>query len=297
MPSPLSRDSAVKAISLGVLSSSAYTLAHILVRQVGGTGVHAFQIAFLRTAVCFLIIWAISFATRSAGLRARQPGIIILRGLLSAAGILLWFYGLVHLPLAEATTLAFTRVCFAAAAATVVLREPLTLRKLLAILLAIGGAAAVIRPGFASFQIESFAVVGAAACWGVAACLVRSASRTEDSITIALWTSLLITLFSAVPASVVWQTPTGHELLLLGLIGLLTALGTLAWTQAFKFGEATLVTMTDFTQLVWAIVIGLYFCEVPGFWSVFGISLIFCATAAISLDAAGRATARGNPGH
>ena len=284
VPTLLRSDHALKALSLGFLSSSAYSVSYLIVRKLGQGGLHAFEIAFFRAAICFVILVALALVGGGASFRTLRPGVIVLRGVLSATGLMMWFYGLTHLPLAEASTLSLTTVCFATALGAIFLKERITSRKALAVALAMAGAVAIIRPGFAPLQVASLAVLAGAACWGAAACLVRSAARTENPMTIVLWTSMLMSVFTLLPALTVWRTPSTAEMVALSLVGALTAGGMIAWTNAFRYGEATLVTITDFAQLVLGIVLGLAIGEVPGPWSLIGIVLIFCATAAIGWE-------------
>ncbi|WP_434064277.1 hypothetical protein [Pararhizobium gei] len=75
-------------------------------------------------------------------------------------------------------------------------------------------------------------ILAASACWGAAACIERSTARTEDPYTIVPWTTLIIAVFSFPPAALVWTWPSTTEALMLFVTGLLSAIGTLAWTNA-----------------------------------------------------------------
>ncbi|WP_254694960.1 EamA family transporter [Antarctobacter heliothermus] len=156
--------------------------------------------------------------------------------------------------------------------------------RILAILAALCGALAIIRPGVEGLQPEALSVLAAAACWGIAAVLVRSASRSEEPLIIALWTSAVITVFSLPAALPFWIWPEGWQWAELGAIGLLTASGTLFWTTALRHGQTTQVIITDFVQLAWGVLIGLAAGEVLEGWSVFGIVLIASATLLVAFD-------------
>lgn len=271
---------------LGILSSSLYALSYILVREAGKSGIHAFEIAFVRTLICTLVLIVAALRVGMHVFTIRKPHIIVVRGLLSAAGLLLWFYGLVHLPMAEAMTLSLTTVCFASLGAALFLGESITRRRAAAILMAIAGAVAIIRPGPAGVQIEALAVVAAAACWGAAACLVRSAARAENPLTIALWSSLIIAVLSLPPAMAVWTWPSAYAWFLLVLVGILSAAGTLAWTAAFRHGQTAQVMLTDFVQLAWGVAISLAAGEFIGTQSIIGFVLIGSAIALVGLEKA-----------
>lgn len=194
----------------GILASTFYSFSYIFERHLGAEGVHPFQMVFFRTAICIFLLVILTLSMLH-GFRAKRPGKILLRGCLSAFGLLLWFYGLVHLPLAEATSLSLTTICLATLGAAFFLGEPVTRFRGIAILAALCGALAIIRPGVQGFQPEALAVLAAAACWGMAAVLVHSASRSEEPLTIALWTSAVITVFSLPAALPFWVWPIGWQ--------------------------------------------------------------------------------------
>lgn len=274
-----------KALLLGLTSSAAFSLSYAVVRKVGDMGLHPFQIAFCRSVVCWLALMAFAGLAGRAAFRAHRPGRIVLRGALSGAGLLLWFYGLVHLPAAEATTLSLTTICFATLAAAAFLGEPMSARRWLAIGVTLVGAFVMIRPDSTTIGLPSLAVLAAAACWGISACLVRSAARTEDTLVIALWSTFVVALLGVPPAVLVWRWPSGEGLALVAVIGVLNAFGTVCWTHAFKHGDTTLVTLTDFGRLVWSAAIGfLAFGEIPAPAGVVGIGLIVGGTIVIGTE-------------
>lgn len=284
MPRADSSPGSSRFLLLGVSSSSIYAISYIFVRLVGRTGIHPFQIALFRNVVCLVVLTILANCLGNSGLRPVRPTIILLRGALSAMGLLLWFYGLVHLPIAEASTLSLTTVCFAAVGAALFLGERITTHKTMAIFAALGGALAIIRPASAGIQIEGIAVLAAAACWGAAACLVRRAAQVENALTIAFWSTLVMTVFTLPPAIAVWTPPSAQQLGFLVLIGGLTALATLTWTAAFKSGQTAQVVITDFVQLAWGVLIGLVAGEGLEPWSLTGILLITTAAVLIYFD-------------
>lgn len=263
-----------KAILLGISASTSYAAAYVLLRLLGSGHLHSVEVVFFRTLVCFLAICTISVAIGRGGFRTRRPGLILARGVLSAIGLLLWFHGLMHLPLAEALALSLTTICFTSVGAALFLGEPVTARRAWSIVLALAGALFIVKPGFGTFKLEYLVVIGSAACWGGAACLVRSTARTEDPYTIVLWTTLVILIFSAAPTAAVWRPPAAPDLAILTGIGILSALGMVLWTNAFRHAEASLVVVTDFVQIAWGVLIGMMFGEFPPYSSFIGIGLI-----------------------
>ena len=82
--------------------------------------------------------------------------------------------------------------------------------------------------------------------------LMKVIARTESSITIVVYLYVFNLVYSAVPASIVWETPSLTHVGWLVVIGVLSSVGHLAIAQAFKEAEATAVVPADFTRLAWA---------------------------------------------
>lgn len=98
----------VRAALLGIASSTAYSVTSVLVRLLAERGLHVFELAFLRSALALAVLSMLSKVLGSGGWATQRAPILLLRGALSSAGLLLWFYGLVHLPLADALALSQT---------------------------------------------------------------------------------------------------------------------------------------------------------------------------------------------
>jgi drug/metabolite transporter (DMT)-like permease len=145
----------------------------------------------------------------------------------------------------------------------------------------------VIALGQGAFQGD----MGAAAKWGVIAAvlhgvfsaattlLVRSLSGTETSTTIVLWQSLLMTAYTAAALPFVWVTPSGHELLLLVLIGLVGGVAQVLLTEAWASAQVSAIAPYSYSSILWAILFGwLAFRDVPSAWTISGAVLIVVAS-------------------
>jgi drug/metabolite transporter (DMT)-like permease len=195
-----------------------------------------------------------------------------------------WFYGLSIVPLAEATALSFTNAIFASLGAVIFLRERMGIRRWAAVVVGLVGALIILRPGEAAVSVGAVIVLVAAACWGGGTVIIKRLSRTDSAVTIALWMATMMIVVSAIPAWLVWIWPTPGQLAWLLLIGALASIGTLAYTQALKLAEATLIIPTDYTRMVWASAIGFFaFGEIPDSWTWAGGFLIIGSTVYIAL--------------
>jgi drug/metabolite transporter (DMT)-like permease len=265
-------------LACGVLMSGM----HASIRHVSAE-VHPFEIAFFRLLFGLLALapWFIRLGW--APLRTNRPGLLALRGVLNLACMLAFFYALSITPLAEVTALVFTAPIFATILAMKVFGERAGVRRWAAIGVGFVGAMVVLRPGFQDIGQGQMLALFAAVVWGVCMVIIKSLGRTESSLTITVYMSLVMSPLALVPALWVWQWPTGGQFLWLAAIGVMGGLGQLAMTEALKVGETHVVLPMDFTRLIWISVIAyLAFAEVPGLYTWIGGAIIFAATAFIA---------------
>ena len=93
---------------------------------------------------------------------------------------------------------------------------------------------------------------------------VRSLSKTEANYTITFYFTLLCTLLglSTILFSD-WVMPTPLDFLLFCILGLCGSVANLLMTQSYRLAEASLVTPIKYLSLVFAIIFGFLWSEVP----------------------------------
>jgi len=268
---------------LMLLATAVFSVMHALVRHLSGA-LHPFEIAFFRNLFGLLAVLPLLVRAGRAGLRTRQPGLQLVRGGLAIVAMLSWFYALAIVPLAEATALSFTSALFGSLGAVLFLGERMGVRRWGAVAAGFAGALLILRPGLAAVSPGSLVVLLSALAWGSALVVVKRLARTDTTVTIVVYMSIMTTLLAALPAAFVWRTPSLIELGWLGLMGVLATIGTLATTQALRLADATAVMPLDFTRLVWASVLGyLLFSEVPDGWTWAGGVLIAASATYIAV--------------
>ena len=107
--------------------------------------------------------------------------------------------------------------------------------------------------------------------------------KTDSSLTITVYMSLVMAPLSLLPALLVWQWPTAEQFLWLAAIGVFGGIGQMAMAESLRIGETHVVMPIDFTRLIWISAIAYAaFAEVPGFYTWLGGAMIFAATAFIA---------------
>ena len=276
VPGPL------RGIVYMVISTFAFSTMHILVRYVSD-GIHPFQISFFRNFFGTLVFLPWIYRYGLAPLREARHGLHWLRALLNVVAMFAFFTALSLTPVAEVTALAFTAPIFAALLGLLVLGEVFRARRWMAIVIGFLGTLVILRPGIAPTDPGTLLALASALLWGGVLIMIKVLSRTESSMTITLYMSILLSLMSFVPALFVWSMPSPEQWFWLIVIGVLGTFGQVAVTQSLKETETNVVMPFDFLKLIWATILGyLIFAEVPHVFVWIGGAMIFASTSYIA---------------
>lgn len=298
------RHDAKRGALLMLASTALFTMMGAVVKLVGER-IPFFEIMFFRSIlalpVVLLIVLRMGGGATLATQRFPQH---VMRAMTGTAAMACSFYALTVLPLAEQTALTFTTPIFVTLLAIPLLGEKVGIHRFSAVALGFVGIL-VIALGKGAFMgpMESLIIFGmfVAVMHGVFSAattlLVRSLSATERSTTIVLWQSLLMTGFTALTLPFIWVTPSGHEWLLLLVIGLVGGVAQVMLTEAFASAQVSSLGAYSYTGILWAVLLGwIFFGEVPGIATFVGSGLIVLAALYIMRREAIRAVQkRGTP--
>jgi drug/metabolite transporter (DMT)-like permease len=270
---------ALKGIGWMALTGLLFVGVTGIVRHLG-TDMSPVQAAFVRYVFGLVLLSPILLRLFRSRLVAGPPlagrfGLHALRGLVHGVAVMLWFYAMARIPIAQVTALGFTAPIFTTIGAALFLGEKLHYRRIGAVLAGFGGALIILRPGFVAIDPGALAQLTAAPLFAASFLLAKKLTATESSTAIVAWLSIFVTLALLPPALAVWRTPTWEELTWLFATALLATLGHYTLTQAFRATEITVTQPIAFLQLVWATLLGLYaFGEAPSLWTWIGGAVI-----------------------
>ena len=264
----------VRVAMLVVSAAGSLSAMHAIVRFLSPS-IHPFELAFFRSLFGFIVILPLLLRGGIDSVRTHQPRLQMLRGVVSIAAMMSWFYGLSMGPLAEATALSFTNVIFGSLAAIIFLREKMTMARGIAVFIGFVGVLVILRPGFDQIDIGVVCVLFSALCWGCSVVIVKQLGRTDAAVSIVAWVGIQLSILSLPFALSVWVWPTMEEWLWLSLLGTLATLGQLCMVQGLKLTDAMTIFPLDFTRLIWASLFGLFiFSEWPEVWTFVGAGII-----------------------
>jgi len=285
--------SAVFGVGLMVGAAVFGAIDSVLVRALAGS-VHPFVMGFTRALFGLLIVlpWIIA---RPDMLRSSYRFRHALRAGLKLASLLAFFVAFTIAPLADVTAIAFTSPIFVTIGAWIFLGErPRTLR-IIAILLGFIGVLIVLSPGRQA-GISSglaFALLGALLT-ALIQLILKPMSGRDSTETLVAWNLIAMVPIAALPAAMVWTTPTLTEWLILALQGVVGAGAMGCITRAFYFAEASLIVPVDFVRLPLVAAMGyFFFSQVAPTTTWIGAAVIFVAIVMMARSA--RAAARMQP--
>lgn len=261
-----------------VFASILYTVMSAMVKTVGAR-LDSFEIGFFRCAFGLLAMLPFLLRAGRGTLRTERPFMHLFRGLLGTTAMFCGFYAVTHLPLADATAIGFASSLFMIVLAVLFLGETVRWRRWTATVVGFLGVLVMVGPGGHGLDPAVAAALFGTLCVATVSVVIKKLSATESQLSILLSFGIVSTAASAVPAALVWQTPTAEEWVLLLLIG---GVGTLAQSfgiRGFREGEATAVAPFDYTRLLFAGLLGYaVFGDVPTVQTLMGAALIVGST-------------------
>lgn len=260
-----------------------FALMSLLVKM-AGQRLPTMEVVLARSVVILLLTWA-WLRVRRIPVGGRESGLLLLRGVLGFVALSCFYYGVIHLPLADATVIQYTNPVWTALLAAGFLAERIGRREVALSLASLAGVVIMTRPTLL-FGGEAAALpplaVGVAlggALFSAAAYVTVRRLRGEDPMVIVFWFALVSTV-AAVPF-VAWNfvVPTAGELVLLLGIGLTTQAGQVLLTLGLREERAGRAMAVAYLQIVFAALWGLaVFAEVPDRWTLAGGGVIVVCT-------------------
>jgi drug/metabolite transporter (DMT)-like permease len=239
----------------------------------------AVEAAFFRNAFGLVVIAPLLLRHGPGLFYTKRLGLHVLRAVLNVFSMLAFFLGLSMTPIARATALSFTAPLFAALLGALLLGEVFRWRRWTAIVCGFIGALVILRPGLQVVDAGAMLIVASSLLWSVAMVDIKVLGRSESSLTITAYVTVLLIPLTMVPAIVFWRTPSPHIWGWLLFIGVVGTLGQMAVTEALMHADMTVLMPFDFLKLVWATLIGaVAFGEMPDVPTWLGAAIVFASS-------------------
>ncbi|SEO94790.1 Threonine/homoserine efflux transporter RhtA [Salinihabitans flavidus] len=272
----------VRGVLWMLLAGANFVAVTALVKYLGPR-VPAAESAFLRYLLGLVFLIPVIRPLLRVRLSRRQLGLFGLRGAFHSLGVALWFYAMTQIPIAEVTAMNYLSPVYVTIGAALFLGEALAARRIAAVVVALVGAAIILRPGFREISPGHLAMLVTAVTFAGSYLLAKRMSGEVSAGIVVAMLSITVTIGLAPTAIMVWVTPTLFDLAILFLVAFFATAGHYAMTLAFASAPVTVTQPVSFLQLVWAVLLGwLVFGEGVDVWVVAGGGLIIAAVSFIT---------------
>lgn len=235
-------------------------------------------LSWARYAVACLVV--LPFAAAIHGPRlfpAERWASHVLRTVFLVAAMTLYFLSLARIPLATAVSAYFVGPIIAVVLSIIVLRERVTARKALSLVLGFAGSIVILRPG-GSMDPGVLLALGSGVFFAFYLIATRRAARDSDPVKTLAFQCIAGTLLLTPQAVFSWSVPAWNDLVFFAGLGLLSAISHLLSIVAFRFADASTLAPLVYVELIGATLIGYFaFNEVPGASTLVGAGCIVAA--------------------
>jgi drug/metabolite transporter (DMT)-like permease len=200
-----------------------------------------------------------------------------LRTVFLVIAMTLYFLAVARISLATAASAYFVGPIVAVMLSVAVLKETLTVRKVLSLVLGFIGSVVILRPG-GTVDPGLLMAFGAGLFFALYMIATRQASKDSDPVKTLAFQCVVGALLLTPQAILSWSPPSSEDLIFFLGLGVFSAVGHILSIAAFRLADASTLAPLVYVELVSAAAIGyLAFHEIPGPSTLIGAALIVTA--------------------
>jgi drug/metabolite transporter (DMT)-like permease len=262
---------------------------------------HDYAVTFAMVARCVvslpLLLLMVHFECGLARLLSPRFWALASRGLILLVAYTTYYMALPALPLAEAIALFFAAPIIVTVLSVPMLGEKVSAQSWAAIALGFIGVLIILQPGTALFDAAALFSLASAATYALSMIIARKLGVSEPATVMAFYQNATYLIGALLLAGAFagfgiehsvhpsfdflvrpWIWPKPHDLFLMCLCGVIAAVAMSLLTQAYRMADANLVTVFEYTGMIWAPLWGfLFFNEIPRWTTLTGLGLILAA--------------------
>ncbi|MEM7711216.1 MAG: DMT family transporter [Pseudomonadota bacterium] len=243
----------------------------------------AAQAAFLRYLLGLVFLVPVARALLSVRLSRQDMAVFAGRGVAHALGVILWFYAMTQIPIAEVTAMNYLNPVYVTLGAALFLGERLAARRLIAVVVALLGVMVILRPGFREVETGHLAMLATAMLFAASYLSAKALADRHSATLVVAILSITVTVALAPFAALVWVRPSVADLGWMFLVAAFATAGHYAMTRAFAAAPVSVTQPVAFLQMVWAVLLGwAVFAEPVDLYVVLGAGLIIAAVSFIA---------------
>jgi drug/metabolite transporter (DMT)-like permease len=233
----------------------------VAIRGLAGN-LSVFEILVIRNALSLVILLGL-VAVRPGlrkSLRPEQLGMHLARSFSHFGGQYLWTLSLTLLPLAVVFTLEFVAPVFVVILAAIFLGERMTVGRIIVVVFGFAGALIILRPGLEAFQPAALIVLLATLFYATANVLTKKMTGNTSIFAIVFWMNLMQLPMGLAGSDLSFplRLEPWQWLSVIG-VGVAGLTSHYCMANAFRWGDASVVTPLDFMRIPLIALVGWWF--------------------------------------
>jgi drug/metabolite transporter (DMT)-like permease len=242
----------------------------------GMRALNVFQLMEMRSLLGLLMLYPlIRINGGFAILKTARLHVHIGRNLIHYAAQLGWFFALTLIPIGQVVAIEFTMPIWTAILAAGFLGERMTVWKVTAIVLGLIGVIVIVRPATGAINPGQLIALGAAVGFGISIAVVKSLTRTEQTLAIIFWMLVVQSVAGLLPSLYVWTWPEAYVWFWVVVIAFCGTFSHYCMARAMLHADATVVIPMDFLRVPLTATAGwLIYSERLDLFTVAGTALI-----------------------
>ena len=224
---------------------------------------HVVEIAFYRNLIAlmpFLFVIYVMGKREILTIRSNPRGIVI-RSIIGTVSLAATFGTFALLPLADGTAFLFTASLLIPALGFFFLGEKVGPYRWGATIIGFMGVCVMLRPT-GDVNLTGVAVaLSAAALHATLQTILRYLGKTERPETVTFYFVFIGTFVAMIPMPLVFTMPTLHDIPLIIGLGVSGVIGQILISTAYKYAQASIVTIFNYSGIIWATSFGWMFWD------------------------------------
>ncbi len=235
---------------------------HDVVVKTLGMRYAPFQIIFFSVLMSFPLVMLMLMRDPTSGhLRPMHPWWIAARMVAAVVTSTSAFYAFSVLPLAQTYSVLFATPLLITVLSIPILGERVGLHRWLAVFIGLAGVIVVLRPGQAPLSLGHVAALAAATSSALASVIIRKIGREERTVVLLIYPMLANFVVMAAVLAFVYVPMPVIDLGMNAVISVLGFSAGLFLIAAYNNGEAAVVAPMQYSQIIWATVLGAWFFD------------------------------------
>ncbi len=238
-----------------LLSTISFALMNALIKYL--IDYSTFQLVFFRSLGSLFITFGI-LKSQKINIWGNQKKLLLLRGLVGATSMILFFLGIHYINVGSAVTLRYTSPIFAAVFAVIFLGKTIKLIQWIFFLISFFGVYLIksYDPSGSNFGV--FIVLVSAFLSAIVYFIISKIGKRDNSVVIVHYFMIFSTVIGGIGSIFFWIIPNTKDIFLLFSLGFFGFFGQLFMTRAFQSAEAHIVAPFKYIEVIFTLLFGIY---------------------------------------